>query len=140
MTAKIIDCYEFEMIALFSHYLNDNVRFMRADHPAATILHGGKLIIIPLSEMQPGSESQKAVAEHLFAEVNIPFWQDDRGKRYVYTFHIFGLPHAVPAINEIMILKGVIAAVHQVYHERASPMGPIEVEIDQAEIDDEIPW
>lgn len=126
--SKTVEGYEVEMVALFAHHIG-NYRFLGAGNPAATVLRSGSLVVMPVSsEIEPDSESERAITDHIFAEINIPYWQDQLGKRYVYTFHIFGLPNAVPAIYEAVILKQEMATIHEIYQDRATSIGPIEIE------------
>lgn len=122
---KTVDYYELQMVALFGHITGGGF-IMFPDKRAASVLCEGNLVVMPLSKIEPDSEAQKAVEEHLFAEVNIP--HRTTGKGYVYTFHVFGLPNPVPAIREIAILHKEIAAIHEIYHEQAEYVGPVEVE------------
>lgn len=108
--------YELELIAIF---IEDSWTH-RADavtHPAAAVLAEGRLVIIPVADLEPGSVARNAVREGLFAEVFVPHHDPD-GAAYGFTCHVFNRLNHEPAILEALTLQQAAPDILARFRER----------------------
>lgn len=123
---KEVPYFELEFAAIYDDTAPFLHRWPVLQHTNARLYFDGRIAVIPVADLEPGSAATVAVQRNIYAEVNIPHRLADAG--YTYTFHLFNKFNHQIAVEEILVLKQVIADIHADYHARAEPRGAIEIE------------
>lgn len=121
--------YELELVAFFFdenwaaesddrrwvHRYNRNLA--AAAHPAAAVLAEGRIVLIPVADLDPNSVAVGCVRDNLFAEAFIPHHDAD-GIAYGFICHVFNRLNHEPAILEALTLQRVAPDILARFRER----------------------
>jgi hypothetical protein len=125
--SKTIHYFELELLAIFAWRLQLDA-LQPPMNPNAMTLNSGALIVMPRPDIEVPSPTHDAIEASLFAEVNIPYRPEGKDFGVTYTFHIFGLPNAAPALTEMPILKHYIGHIHHRYFDKAFYRGELDID------------